>query len=54
MEDWVKDINSWDVCNQVYMNLFEKISLVCKKILEWSEREEEIIKRTAFVLITYL
>ncbi|MBA7520699.1 hypothetical protein ES705_12795 [subsurface metagenome] len=24
MEDWVKDINSWDVCDQVCMNLFEK------------------------------
>ena len=24
MEDWVKGINSWDVCDQVCMNLFEK------------------------------
>ena len=24
MEDWVKDIDSWDVCDQVCMNLFEK------------------------------
>ncbi len=24
MEDWVKDINSWDTCDQVCMNLFEK------------------------------
>jgi len=27
MEDWVKDINSWDVCDQVCMNLFEKTPL---------------------------
>jgi 3-methyladenine DNA glycosylase AlkD len=51
MEDWVKDINSWDVCDQVCMNLFEKNSLAWKKIRDWSEREEEFVKRTAFSLI---
>jgi 3-methyladenine DNA glycosylase AlkD len=24
MRNWVKDFNSWDVCDQVCMNLFEK------------------------------
>ncbi len=54
MEDWVKDINSWDVCDQVCMNLFEKTPLAWKKILDWSEREEEFVKRTAFALIACL
>ncbi|MFX0068797.1 MAG: DNA alkylation repair protein [Candidatus Hodarchaeota archaeon] len=54
MEDWVKDINSWDICDQVCMNLFEKTSLVWRKILDWSEREEEFVKRTAFALIACL
>jgi len=54
MEEWVKDINSWDVCDQVCMNLFEKTPLAWKKILEWSEREEEFVKRTAFSLIACL
>ena len=31
MEDWVKDINSWDICDQVCMNLFEKTPLYGKK-----------------------
>jgi 3-methyladenine DNA glycosylase AlkD len=51
MEDWVKGINSWDVCDQVCMNLFEKNQLAWKKIADWSEREEEFVKRTAFSLI---
>ncbi|MFC1992944.1 DNA alkylation repair protein [Chloroflexota bacterium] len=51
MEDWVKDINSWDVCDQVCMNLFEKSPLAWRKIIDWSEREEEFVKRTAFSLI---
>ena len=54
MEDWVRDINSWDVCDQVCMNLFEKSQLAWKKIIDWSEREEEFVKRTAFSLIACL
>src|SRR4030042_2743807 len=51
MEDWVKDINSWDVCDQVCMNLFDKSPLAWKKIHDWSDREEEFVKRTALSLI---
>ena len=54
MEDWVKDINSWDVCDQVCMNLFEKTPLAWKKIRDWSKREEEFVKRTAYSLIACL
>lgn len=54
MEDWVKEIDSWDVCDQVCMNLFEKNPLAWKKIFDWSEREEEFVKRTAFSLIACL
>ncbi len=54
MEDWVKGINSWDVCDQVCMNLFEKNQLAWKKIVDWSERKEEFVKRTAFSLIACL
>jgi len=54
MEEWVKGINSWDVCDQVCMNLFEKNQIAWKKIVDWSEREEEFVKRTAFSLIACL
>ena len=54
MEAWVVDINSWDVCDQVCMNLFEKSSLAQQKIFEWSKREEEFVKRTAFALVACL
>ena len=54
MEEWVEDINSWDVCDQVCMNLFEKSQLAWKKLVDWSDREEEFVKRTAFSLIACL
>ncbi len=54
MEDWVKGVNSWDVCDQLCMNLFEKSPLAWKKIVDWAEREDEFVKRTAFSLIACL
>jgi 3-methyladenine DNA glycosylase AlkD len=56
MENWVKDFNSWDVCDQVCMNLFDKtpLPLSLKKIREWSQRNEEYVKRAAFALIACL
>ncbi len=50
-EKWVVDFNSWDVCDQVCMNLFRKMPFAGKKIKEWSKREEEFIRRAAFSLI---
>jgi 3-methyladenine DNA glycosylase AlkD len=54
MDGWVQGINSWDVCDQVCMNLFDKTGFARKKIAEWSEREEEFVKRTAYSLIACL
>ncbi len=54
MEEWVRDIDSWDVCDQACMNLFEKSPLAWQKVVEWSERQEEFVKRTAFSLLACL
>ena len=54
MEAWVLDFDSWDVCDQVCMNLFDKTTLVWKKIHDWSDREAEFVKRAAYALIACL
>jgi 3-methyladenine DNA glycosylase AlkD len=54
MDEWVMDFDSWDVCDQVCMNLFEKTPLAWKKIPEWSRREEEYVKRAAYALLACL
>lgn len=54
MEYWVKDLDSWDVGDQVCMNLFEKSPLAWRKVEEWSKRDEEFVKRTAFGLLACL
>ncbi|MGD9346434.1 MAG: DNA alkylation repair protein [Candidatus Aminicenantes bacterium] len=54
MEEWVKEFTSWDICDQVCMNLFDKSPLAIKKIHDWSKREEEFVKRAAYALIACL
>jgi 3-methyladenine DNA glycosylase AlkD len=54
MDSWVMGFDSWDVCDQVCMNLFENSPLAWKKIPEWSKREETFVKRAAFALIACL
>jgi len=54
MEEWARDFESWDVCDQECMNLFEKSPLATKKIRDWAGRDEEFVKRAAFALIACL
>jgi len=54
MENWVKGFDSWDICDQVCSNLFDKTEFAYKKVFEWSKRKQEYVKRTAFALIACL
>jgi len=54
LEKWVRDFDSWDVCDQCCSNLFDKTEFAHKKALEWSKRKEEFVKRAGFVLMATL
>jgi 3-methyladenine DNA glycosylase AlkD len=54
LEAWVKDFDSWDVCDQVCMNLFDRVPLAWQKVGDWSQREEEFVKRAAYTLVACL
>ena len=54
MEAWVADLDSWDVCDQLTSNLFDKTALAYEKAREWAARDEEFVKRAAFALIAAL
>ena len=51
MEAWVADLDSWDVCDGVCGNLFDRTSFALDKAVEWSSREPEFEKRAAFALM---
>ena len=54
MDYWVNDFDSWDVCDQVCMNLFDKTKFAFDKAKEWSSRKKEFQKRAGFALIAVL
>src|SRR3989338_1205088 len=54
MEEWVSGFDSWDVCDQVCGNLFDKTPFAYDKAFEWSRRGEEYVKRAGFVLMAGL
>jgi 3-methyladenine DNA glycosylase AlkD len=51
MESWVREFDSWDLCDQVCMNLFDRTRFAFDKALEWSAREPEFEKRAGFALM---
>ena len=54
MESWIKDIDSWDVCDQCMGSLFDKTSFAYDKAVDWSTREPEFEKRAGYVLMATL
>ena len=51
MDIWANDFSSWDVCDQVCGNLFDRTPYAIDKALEYSRSEKEFVKRTGFVLM---
>lgn len=51
MERWVSDITSWDLCDQLCGNLFDRTPYAFEKALGWSRRDEEFVKRAGFALM---
>lgn len=54
MDRWALEFNSWDVCDQCCMKLFRKTPYAYQKIWQWSNQDEEFVKRAAFTLIATL
>lgn len=54
MERWVRDFDSWDVCDQCCSNLFDKTSFAHQKALQWTSRSQEFVKRAGFALMAAL
>ena len=51
MDAWARDFDSWDICDQVVGNLFERTPYVVPAAHSWTERDETFVKRAGFVLI---
>ncbi len=53
-DSWVKDIDSWDICDGFCLNLIDKTSFAFEKIEEWVRSDSEFVRRAAFSLLAGL
>jgi 3-methyladenine DNA glycosylase AlkD len=51
MDAWAADFDSWDVCDQVIGNLFDRTPFATQAARAWTKRNEEFVKRAGFTLI---
>jgi 3-methyladenine DNA glycosylase AlkD len=54
MDAWVNDFDTWDVCDQVCGNLFDKTPFAYQKAVEWCHEEKEFVRRAGFVMMAEL
>lgn len=54
MNNWVRDFDYWEICDQVCQNLFTYSKFAYKKCIEWATGEQEFVKRAGFALMAWL
>jgi 3-methyladenine DNA glycosylase AlkD len=54
MERWVVGFDSWDVCDQVCGNLFDRTPYAHERAKAWAHRPEEFVRRAGFALMATL
>jgi 3-methyladenine DNA glycosylase AlkD len=54
MNNWVRDFDSWAICDGTCCYLFRKTPFAFEKIHEWADRKEEFVRRTSFSLMAYI
>jgi len=53
-ESWVRDLDSWDVCDGFCFVLMRRTPFAWDVAVEWSARREEFVKRAGFALMAAL
>ena len=54
MDRWARDLDSWDVCDQVCSNLFRHTPFAFEKAAEWARAKPEFVRRAGFSLMAGL
>jgi len=53
-ESWVRDLDSWDICDGFCSFLMRRTPFAWDAAVEWSARSEEFVKRAGFALMAAL
>ncbi|TMK31333.1 MAG: DUF393 domain-containing protein [Actinobacteria bacterium] len=51
MDAWTRDFDSWDLCDQVCGNLFDRTAHAFRKAKAWSGHGREFVRRAAFATV---
>jgi 3-methyladenine DNA glycosylase AlkD len=54
MDRWCRDFDNWGICDTVCFQLFDRTPHAWSKVVKWSGRREEFVKRAAFALLASL
>jgi 3-methyladenine DNA glycosylase AlkD len=54
MDAWARGFDSWDVCDQVCSNLFDRTPHAVARAAAWSARRPEFVKRAGFAMMACL
>ena len=54
MDRWARDLDSWDVCDQLCGSAFLASPHAWKKVDAWAVRQQEFVRRAAFALLATL
>jgi 3-methyladenine DNA glycosylase AlkD len=54
MNQWARDFDSWDVCDQACQNLFRYTPLAWTMAVGWADARSEFVRRAAFALMASL
>jgi 3-methyladenine DNA glycosylase AlkD len=54
MDAWITAFDTWDICDQVCMNVFRRTPHGFTKVREWANLEPEFERRAAFALLATL
>lgn len=54
MDNWVKDFNSWDLCDQCCLSLFDRTPFAWEKAKEWVKSDKEFVRRAGFAMMAVL
>lgn len=54
MDRWCRDFDNWGICDTVCFHLFDRTPHAFAKVVQWSGKREEFVKRGAFALLASL
>ena len=54
LDQWVNDLNSWDICDACCCHLFSKVKNPLKLAERWMKKEKEFTRRAGFSMLAFL